>query len=34
MTEKIALAHLNELPDYYSRFAKIEDVSQEDFDDI
>jgi hypothetical protein len=28
MTGKIALAHLNEIPDYYSRLAKMEDEGE------
>ena len=34
MTGKIALAHLNEFPDYYTRLAKIENQSSRDFNDI
>jgi len=29
MTGKIALAHLNEFPDYYSRLKKMEDEAKE-----
>jgi hypothetical protein len=29
MTGKIALAHLNELPDYYTRLAKMEEEGEE-----
>lgn len=29
MTAKIALAHLNELPDYYTRLAKMEEEGEE-----
>lgn len=34
MTGKIALAHLNELPDYYTKLAKIEDISRRYYEDI
>ena len=29
MTGKIALAHLNEFPDYYTRLKKMEDEAEE-----
>ena len=31
VTGKIALAHLNEFPDYYTRLAKMEDEAKRDF---
>ncbi|RJO61423.1 hypothetical protein C4544_02820 [candidate division WS5 bacterium] len=33
MTAKIALAHLNEFPDYYTRLAKMEEEAEEYWED-
>ena len=32
VTGKIALAHLNEFPDYYTRFARMEAEAEKDFE--
>lgn len=34
ITGKIALAHLNEFPDYYTRLQKIESKAKEDHENI